>query len=100
MAKNSKKLTMAKKSKEENSWTCRFFSFSLLLVAEIHLLQEAAGATAGVLVKAENLDYLVKLMNEGKLKAVIDSKYPLSKAEEAWAKNIDVHAIGKIIVEP
>ncbi|KAL6208993.1 hypothetical protein ACLB2K_019936 [Fragaria x ananassa] len=44
---------------------------------------------------AENQDYLVKLVKEGKLKTVIDSK-----AEEAWAKSIDGHATGKIIVEP
>ncbi|KAF7152364.1 hypothetical protein RHSIM_Rhsim01G0250600 [Rhododendron simsii] len=50
--------------------------------------------------KGENLDYLVKLVKEGKLKTVIDSKYPLSKAEDAWAKSIDGHATGKIIVEP
>ncbi|KAK3017472.1 LOW QUALITY PROTEIN: hypothetical protein RJ639_006422 [Escallonia herrerae] len=50
--------------------------------------------------KSENMDYLVKLAKEGKLKTVIDSKYPLSKAEDAWAKSIDGHATGKIIVEP
>ena len=50
--------------------------------------------------KRENLDYLVKLVKEGKLKTVIDSKHPLSKAEDAWAKSIDGHATGKIIVEP
>ncbi|GFZ01866.1 oxidoreductase, zinc-binding dehydrogenase family protein [Actinidia rufa] len=50
--------------------------------------------------KRENLDYLVKLVKEGTLKTVIDSKYPLSKAEDAWAKSIDGHATGKIIVEP
>ncbi|XP_052489488.1 chloroplast envelope quinone oxidoreductase homolog [Gossypium raimondii] len=50
--------------------------------------------------KKENLDYLVNLVKGGKLKTVIDSKYPLSKAEEAWAKSIDGHATGKIIVEP
>ncbi|KAM0071204.1 putative NADPH:quinone reductase [Helianthus debilis subsp. tardiflorus] len=50
--------------------------------------------------KAENLEYLVGLVKEGKLKTVIDSKYPLSKGEEAWAKSIDGHATGKIIVEP
>lgn len=49
--------------------------------------------------KRENLDYLVNLVKEGKLKTVIDSKYPLSKAEDAWAKSIDGHATGKIIVE-
>ncbi|KAG8371699.1 hypothetical protein BUALT_Bualt13G0115400 [Buddleja alternifolia] len=50
--------------------------------------------------KGENLKYLVELVKEGKLKTIIDSKFPLSKAEEAWAKSIDGHATGKIIVEP
>ncbi|CAK7328155.1 unnamed protein product [Dovyalis caffra] len=48
----------------------------------------------------ENLNYLVNLVKERKLKTVIDSKHPLSKAEDAWAKSIDGHATGKIIVEP
>ncbi|THG17382.1 hypothetical protein TEA_018730 [Camellia sinensis var. sinensis] len=38
----------------------------------------------------ENLEYVVKLVKEGKLKTVIDSKYPVSRAEEAWAKIMDV----------
>ncbi|GAV78212.1 ADH_N domain-containing protein/ADH_zinc_N_2 domain-containing protein [Cephalotus follicularis] len=50
--------------------------------------------------KVENLEYLIKLVKEGKLKTVIDSKYPLSKAEDAWARSVDGHATGKIIVEP
>ncbi|GAB4830295.1 hypothetical protein Ancab_019932 [Ancistrocladus abbreviatus] len=50
--------------------------------------------------KSENLEYLVNLVKEGKLKTVIDSKHPLSKAEDAWAKIMDGHATGKIIVEP
>ncbi|KAL5562169.1 hypothetical protein UlMin_031916 [Ulmus minor] len=50
--------------------------------------------------KSENLDYLVELVKEGKLKTVIDSKHPLSKAEDAWAKIMDGHATGKIVVEP
>lgn len=50
--------------------------------------------------KEENLDYLVGLLKEGKLKAIIDSKHPLSKAEDAWTKAIAGHATGKIIVEP
>ncbi|GKU85986.1 hypothetical protein SLEP1_g578 [Rubroshorea leprosula] len=50
--------------------------------------------------KRENLDFLVNLVKEGKLKTVIDSKYPLSKAEDAWDKSIEGHATGKIIVEP
>ncbi|KAG9155332.1 hypothetical protein Leryth_022130 [Lithospermum erythrorhizon] len=50
--------------------------------------------------KGEHLAYLVNLVKEGKLKTVIDSKHPLSKAEDAWAKSIDSHATGKIIIEP
>jgi len=50
--------------------------------------------------KGENLDYLVQLVKERKLKTIIDSKHPLSKAEDAWAKITDGHATGKIIVEP
>lgn len=49
--------------------------------------------------KNENLKCLVELMKEGKLKTVIDSKHPLSKAEDAWAKMIDGHATGKLVVE-
>jgi len=30
---------------------------------------------------------------------IIDSKFPLNKAEDAWAKSIDGHATGKIFVE-
>ncbi|KAJ7950523.1 Quinone-oxidoreductase [Quillaja saponaria] len=50
--------------------------------------------------KRENYDYLINLVKEGKLKTIIDSKHSLSKAEDAWAKSIDGHATGKIIVEP
>ncbi|KAJ9697451.1 hypothetical protein PVL29_009323 [Vitis rotundifolia] len=54
-----------------------------------------------VSLKKKNLAYLVGL-KEGKLKTVIDSKHPLSKAEAAWTKRIDEDgdASGKIIVEP
>ncbi|KAG4966685.1 hypothetical protein JHK87_032336 [Glycine soja] len=51
-------------------------------------------------VQREGLEYLLQLVKDGKLKSVIDSKFPLSKAEDAWAKSIDGHATGKIIVEP
>ncbi|KAK9944706.1 hypothetical protein M0R45_010262 [Rubus argutus] len=66
--------------------------------SDTHLFQEEAG-TIFVNPKGDNLDYLVKLMKEGKLKTVIDSKHPLSKAEDAWAKGIDGPCTGKIIVE-
>ncbi|KAJ4968670.1 hypothetical protein NE237_015371 [Protea cynaroides] len=50
--------------------------------------------------KSEYLEILVKLVKEGKLKTVVDSKQPLSKAEDAWTKSMDGHATGKVIVEP
>lgn len=50
--------------------------------------------------KRENLEYMVKLVEEGKIKVKIDSKHHLSKAEDAWTKSMDGHATGKIIVEP
>ncbi|XP_068665733.1 chloroplast envelope quinone oxidoreductase homolog [Aristolochia californica] len=53
-----------------------------------------------VKAKGNNLEFLVNLLKEGKLKTVVDSKFPLSKAEDAWAKIMDGHATGKIFVEP
>lgn len=50
--------------------------------------------------KAEEIECLVKLVKDGKIKTVIDSKYPLSKAEEGWAKSIEGHATGKVVIEP
>ncbi|KAM3683693.1 hypothetical protein ACB094_12G166400 [Castanea mollissima] len=50
--------------------------------------------------KAENMDFLVKLAKEGKVKTVIDSKYSLSNPEDAWAKNAENKIFGKIILEP
>lgn len=47
----------------------------------------------------EDLQFLVELVKGGKLRTVIDSRYALGKAEEAWAKSMEGHATGKIIVE-
>ncbi|XP_055811756.1 chloroplast envelope quinone oxidoreductase homolog [Solanum dulcamara] len=47
----------------------------------------------------KELKLLIKLVKEGKLKTMFDSKHPLSKAQDAWAKSLDGHATGKIIVE-
>ncbi|KAM1349762.1 hypothetical protein EV1_003779 [Malus domestica] len=49
--------------------------------------------------KGANLEFLVSLVKEKKLKAVIDSTHSLSKAEDAWIKSIEGHATGKIILE-
>ncbi|XP_031477756.1 chloroplast envelope quinone oxidoreductase homolog [Nymphaea colorata] len=48
--------------------------------------------------KGEDLEVLVQLAKEGKLRTLVDSTFPLEKAEEAWAKVMDAHATGKIIV--
>lgn len=47
----------------------------------------------------EHMKFLLDLVAEGKLKTVIDSRYPFEKAAEAWKKSMGGHATGKIIVE-
>nr|CAB3453867.1 unnamed protein product [Digitaria exilis] len=49
--------------------------------------------------KKEDLEQLLGMVKQGKLKTVIDSRYPLSKAQDGWAKSMSGHATGKIIVE-
>ncbi|BBM99314.1 chloroplastic oxoene reductase [Marchantia polymorpha subsp. ruderalis] len=49
-------------------------------------------------VEARNLEMLVGFVKEGKLHAVIDSKFPLAKVEEAWKKSKEGHAVGKIVI--
>ncbi|XXG47012.1 hypothetical protein AAC387_Pa02g1725 [Persea americana] len=50
--------------------------------------------------KRENLEFVVKLLKEGKLRTVVDSRFPLSKAVDGWAKIMEGHATGKVIIEP
>jgi NADPH:quinone reductase-like Zn-dependent oxidoreductase len=45
-----------------------------------------------------DLALLTSLINEGKLKTVVDSTYPLSTAEKAWEKQIEGHSTGKILI--
>lgn len=45
-----------------------------------------------------DLEVLAGLVRDGKLKVVIDSKFPLAKAGEAWDRSIGRHATGKILV--
>lgn len=37
----------------------------------------------------KELKWHVNLVKEGKIKTRFDSKYPLSKAQDAWAKSLD-----------
>ncbi|WVZ85194.1 hypothetical protein U9M48_032144 [Paspalum notatum var. saurae] len=46
-----------------------------------------------------DLEFLVGLLKDGKLKTLIDSRFPLSEASKAWEKSIEGHATGKVIVE-
>ncbi|XP_065044761.1 chloroplast envelope quinone oxidoreductase homolog [Musa acuminata AAA Group] len=47
----------------------------------------------------EDLRFLVQLVRDGKLKTVLDSRHQLTEAVAAWAKSVEGHATGKIIVE-
>jgi NADPH:quinone reductase-like Zn-dependent oxidoreductase len=47
----------------------------------------------------EDLRFLLELMEDGKLRTVIDSRYPFEKAAEAWEKSMSCHATGKIIID-
>lgn len=53
---------------------------------------------AMVRVKPSDLDTLAELLSAGKLKPVIDSRYPLSNVADAMARQESWHARGKILV--
>jgi NADPH:quinone reductase-like Zn-dependent oxidoreductase len=46
----------------------------------------------------DDLQFVTSLVKEGKLKTIIDSTYPLSKAEDAWVRGIEGRTTGKIVV--
>ncbi|CAL5087505.1 unnamed protein product [Urochloa decumbens] len=47
----------------------------------------------------EDMELVVGLVKQGRLAAVIDSSYPLSRAQEGWARSMSGHATGKVVVE-
>lgn len=47
----------------------------------------------------EDMRFLLELVKEGKLKTVVDSRYPFEKVADAWEKSMGGHATGKVIVE-
>lgn len=49
--------------------------------------------------KFKDLQVMVNLLQDGKIKTLVDSKFPLALAKEAWLKSMDGHATGKVIVE-
>jgi NADPH:quinone reductase-like Zn-dependent oxidoreductase len=74
----------------KNLWT--------LIVRKITLSKKKVGILFTA-QKSDELEFLVNLIKDEKLRVKIDTVYPFSKAEDAWAKSIDGHATGKIIVE-
>eukprot|EP00850_Spirogloea_muscicola_P002906 SM000011S19084 [mRNA] locus=s11:835068:836825:+ [translate_table: standard] len=51
-----------------------------------------------VSVNKKDLGLVVELAAAGKLRTTIDASLPFDKAPEAWAKSIDGHVTGKVIV--
>jgi chloroplastic oxoene reductase len=49
--------------------------------------------------RKEDIELVAGMVKQGRLKTVIDSRYPLSKAQEGWAKSMEGHATGKVVVE-
>jgi NADPH:quinone reductase-like Zn-dependent oxidoreductase len=48
---------------------------------------------------AEDLAFIIKLVEEGKVKPVIDRQYPLAKTAEAMRYHSGGHALGKVIIK-
>ncbi|KAJ1290284.1 hypothetical protein BS78_02G231600 [Paspalum vaginatum] len=49
--------------------------------------------------KKEDMELLVGMVKQGRLKTVIDSRHSLSSAQEGWAKSMSGHATGKVVIE-
>ncbi|CAN6234700.1 unnamed protein product [Urochloa humidicola] len=76
-------------------------NFTAILKSALHKVTFAKKRLVPLLLSANkaDLEFLVGLLKDGKMKTLIDSRFPLSKASEAWEKSIEGHATGKIIVE-
>nr|ACN28796.1 unknown [Zea mays] len=49
--------------------------------------------------KKEEMELLLGMLKQGRLKTVIDSRHPLGSAHEGWAKSMSGHATGKVVIE-
>ncbi|XP_062225407.1 chloroplast envelope quinone oxidoreductase homolog [Phragmites australis] len=76
-------------------------NFSAMLTSALHKVTFARKQLVPLLLSPNkaDLEFLVGLVKDGKLKTLIDSRFPLSDASKAWEKSINGHATGKIIVE-
>nr|AAX81879.1 quinone reductase [Triticum monococcum] len=76
-------------------------NFSAILTSALHRMTFSKKRLVPLLLSPNkaDLEFLVGLLKEGKLKTVVDSKFLLSEADKAWQSSIDGHATGKIVVE-
>jgi chloroplastic oxoene reductase len=76
-------------------------NFSVILMSTLHKVTFARKRLVPLLLspKKEDLEFLVGLLKDGKMKTLVDSRFPLSDVTKAWEKSIEGHATGKIIVE-
>lgn len=47
----------------------------------------------------EEMELLLGMLKQGRLKTVIDSQHPLGSAHEGWAKSMSGHTTGKVVIE-
>ncbi|KAG8063947.1 hypothetical protein GUJ93_ZPchr0004g38222 [Zizania palustris] len=76
-------------------------NFSSMLTSALHMVTLRKKRLVPLLLSPNkaDLEFLVGLVKEGKLKTVVDSSFPLNDLTQAWQKSIDGHATGKIVVE-
>ncbi|GJN03211.1 hypothetical protein PR202_ga20628 [Eleusine coracana subsp. coracana] len=75
--------------------------FAAILKSTLHRVTFARKQLVPLLLSPNkaDLEFLVGLLRDGKMKSLIDSRFPLSDVMKAWEKSIEGHATGKIIVE-
>ena len=76
-------------------------NFTAILKSALHKVTFARKRLVPLLLSPNkaDLEFLVGLLKDSKMKTLIDSRFSLSEASKAWEKSIEGHATGKIIVE-
>ncbi|CAO2034655.1 unnamed protein product [Urochloa humidicola] len=76
-------------------------NFTSILRSALHKVTFARKRLVPLLLSPNkaDLEFLVGLLKDGKMKMLIDSRFPLSEASKAWERSIEGHATGKIVVE-